>query len=378
MKPFPIILGGVKKQTGEIVDVRFPYTGEVYAKVCQASPEDLKEAVAAAVRGFAQTRRLSSGARSLILSRLASEIHTRSDELVDVMVMEGGKTRKFAVNEIYRAEVTVRTASEEAKRIYGEIIPLDWTDDTRGRIGFLQRFPLGPVLGIVPFNFPLNLACHKLAPAIAAGDSIILKPASATPVCSLLLGEMALAAGLPPDAISVVPCAGARAEQLVRDPRIAYLSFTGSCAVGWHLKEIAVRKKVGLELGGNAAVIVHEDANIDFAAGRIATGGFTNAGQVCISVQRVLVHRPVYKRTLEKILSSVRALNVGDPCDLSTDIGPMIDTMKAEEAYWKVQEAVRQGARVLAGGTLKGTIFAPTVVVDSTPDMRINKEEVFA
>jgi acyl-CoA reductase-like NAD-dependent aldehyde dehydrogenase len=232
MEPYPIILGGVKKQTGEIVDVRFPYTGEVYAKVCQASPEDLKEAVAAAVRGFAQTRRLSSGARSSILSSLANEIHTRSDELVDVMVMEGGKTRKFAGNEISRAEATVRTASEEAKRIYGEIIPLDWTDDTQGRVGFLQRFPLGPVLGIVPFNFPLNLACHKLAPAIAAGNSIILKPASATPVCSLILGEMAIAAGLPPEAISVVPCAGDRAEQLVRDPRIAYLSFTGSCTEG--------------------------------------------------------------------------------------------------------------------------------------------------
>src|SRR5512137_1334110 len=378
MEPYPVILGGEKKQTGEIVDVRFPYNGEVYAKVCQASPEDLKEAVAAAVRGFAQTRRLSSGARSSILSRLAHEILTRSDELVDVMVMEGGKTRKFAINEISRAEATVRTASEEAKRIYGEIIPLDWTDETEGKSGFLQRFPLGPVLGIVPFNFPLNLACHKLAPAIAAGDSIILKPASATPVCSLLLGEMALAAGLPPEAISVVPCAGARAEQLVRDPRIAYLSFTGSCAVGWHLREIAGRKKVGLELGGNAAVIVHEDANLDFAAHRIATGGFINAGQVCISVQRVLVHRPVYDRMLEKILTAVQVLKCGDPRDPLTDVGPMIDQLKAQEAHRNVQEAVRQGARILTGGTLDGTLFAPTVIVDTTPEMRVNREEVFA
>jgi len=206
METYPIILGGVKKKTAEIVNVCFPYTGELYAKVCQASENDLREAVAAAVRGYEKTCRLSSGARSRILSRLADEIHTRSDELVDVMVMEGGKTKKFAVNEISRAEVTVRTSAEEAKRIYGEIIPLDWTDDTVGRVGFLQRFPLGPVLGIVPFNFPLNLACHKLAPAIAAGNSIILKPATATPVCSLLLGEMTLEAGLPPEAISVVPC----------------------------------------------------------------------------------------------------------------------------------------------------------------------------
>jgi acyl-CoA reductase-like NAD-dependent aldehyde dehydrogenase len=378
METYPVILGGVKKQTEEIVNVRFPYTGEVYAKVCQASQDDLNEAVAAAVRGFEKTRRLSSGARSRILSSLADEIQTRSDELVDVMVMEGGKTKKFAASEVSRAEATVRTSAEEAKRIYGEIIPLDWTDDTQGRVGFLQRFPLGPVAAIVPFNFPLNLACHKLAPAIAAGNSIILKPASATPVCSLLLGEMALDAGLPPEAISIVPCAGARAEQLARDPRIAYLSFTGSCSVGWHLKEIAGRKKAGLELGGNAAVIVHEDANLDFAANRIATGGFINAGQVCISVQRVLVHRPVWDRAIEKILSAVKTLKTGDPRDSSTDVGPMIDRMKAEEAYRKVQEAVTQGARILTGGTLDGTLFAPTVMVDTKPEMRVNKEEVFA
>ncbi len=378
MDAYPIILGGVKKQTDEIVNVRFPYTGEIYAKVCQASQSDLEEAVAVAVRGFEKTRTLSSGARSNILIRLADEIHRRSDELVDVMVMEGGKTKKFATNEVSRAEITVRTSAEEAKRIYGEIIPLDWTGETEGRIGFLQRFPLGPVVGIVPFNFPLNLACHKLAPAIAAGNPVILKPASATPVGCLLLGEMALDAGLPPEAISVVPCAGVHAEQLARDSRIAYLSFTGSCSVGWHLKDIAGRKKVGLELGGNAAVIVHEDANLDFAADRIATGGFINAGQVCISVQRVLIHRPVFDRMLEKILSSVKALRIGDPREPATDIGPMIDQQKAEEAYRKVLEAVRQGARVLTGGTLDGTLFAPTVITDTTPDMRINREEVFA
>ena len=378
METYPIICGGVKKKTAEFVNVCFPYTGELYAKVCLASESDLKEAVAAAVRGYEKTRRLSSGTRSRILSSLADEIHKRSDELVDVMVMEGGKTKKFAVNEISRAEVTVRTSAEEAKRIYGEIIPLDWTDETEGKVGFLQRFPLGPVLGIVPFNFPLNLACHKLAPAIAAGNSIILKPATATPVCSLLLGEMTLEAGLPPEAISVVPCVKVRAENLVRDPRIAYLSFTGSCSVGWHLRTIAGRKKVGLELGGNAAVIVHEDANLDFAADRIATGGFINAGQVCISVQRVLVHRPVYDRTLEKILLAMKALKLGDPRGSATDIGPMIDKEKAVEAHRKVQEAEEQGARVLIGGKLEESLFEPTVIVDTKPDMRVVREEVFA
>ncbi|MCX6688464.1 MAG: aldehyde dehydrogenase family protein [Methanoregula sp.] len=378
MKPYPVLVGGVARETEVITEVRFPYTGEVYAHVCMAGEAELEESVAAACRGFLQTKRLPSHARSRILGILADEIHRRAEELVRVMVMEGGKTRKFATSEVGRAEITVRTAAEEAKRVYGEILPLDLSEDTEGRTGYLQRFPIGPVLGIVPFNFPLNLACHKLAPAIAAGNSIILKPASATPISSLLLGEMVLSAGFPPEAISVVPCPGSRAEQLVRDPRIAFLSFTGSCAVGWHLREIAGRKKVSLELGGNAAVIVHEDANLDLAASRIATGGFVNAGQVCISVQRVLIHRPVYDRMVEKLIFAVKAMKVGDPCDPATDIGPMIDREKAEQAYAKVQEALGQGARILTGGTLDGTMFAPTVIAGTTAAMRVNREEVFA
>jgi acyl-CoA reductase-like NAD-dependent aldehyde dehydrogenase len=377
METYPLLIGGVKKYTPRTMKVRFPYTGEVYADVCQAGNAELKEAVGAACRGFEQTKALSSHARAQILFKIADEIHRRADELTDVMVMEGGKTRKFAASEVNRSEITVRTSAEEAKRLYGEIIPLDLSEDTHGRTGFLQRFPLGPVIGIVPFNFPLNLACHKLAPAIAAGNSVVIKPASLTPVSSLLLGEMVLAAGMPPEAISIVPCTGVRAEQLARDPRVAYLSFTGSCTVGWHLRTIAGKKRVGLELGGNAAVIVHGDANLDYAARRIATGGFINAGQVCISVQRVLVHRPVYELALSKILAAVGALHVGDPRDPATDVGPMIDRLKAEEAYRKVQEAVKQGAQILTGGTLENTLFTPTVLVDTTPAMRVNREEVF-
>src|SRR5512138_2162839 len=235
METYPLLIGGRKKTTAETISVRFPFTGEVYAEVCQAGKTELEEAVDSACRGFEKTKDLPSHARARILRHMADEIHGRAGELADVLVMEGGKTRKFAAVEVARAEMTIRMASEEAGRIYGEIIPLDLSEETEGRTGFLQRFPLGPVVGIVPFNFPLNLACHKLAPAIAAGNSIILKPASATPVSSLILGEMVLASGLPPEAISVVPCTGMRAEQLVRDPRVAYLSFTGSCSVGWHL-----------------------------------------------------------------------------------------------------------------------------------------------
>jgi acyl-CoA reductase-like NAD-dependent aldehyde dehydrogenase len=378
METYPVLIGGIKRETEEIADVRFPYTGEVYARVCQAGPSDLEDAVTAAVTGFEKMRRLSSSERSKILDRLATGIRRRADDLVHALVMEGGKTKKFATAEVARAEITVRTSAEEARRIYGEILPLDWSDDTKHRTGYLMRFPVGPVLGIVPFNFPLNLACHKLAPAIAAGNSIILKPASATPVSSLLLGEMALAAGAPADAVNVVPCPGKRAEIMVRDPRVAFLSFTGSCAVGWHLKEIAGRKRVGLELGGNAAVIVHEDANLDFAASRIATGGFLNAGQICISVQRVLIHCTVYEETVARILASASSLKVGDPRDPATDVGQMIDQVKAGDAHRKVQEAVSKGAGVLLGGTYEGRLFAPTILDQTTPDMRVNTEEVFA
>lgn len=378
MKTYPVLIGGKPRETGETSDIRFPYTGEVYARVCQAGNGDLDDAITASVRGFEKMRKLSSAERSGILERLAGEIRQRAGELVDVMVMEGGKTRKFATAEVARAEITVRTSAEEARRIYGEIIPLDWSDDTKRRTGYLIRVPVGPVLGIVPFNFPLNLACHKLAPAIAAGNSIILKPASATPVSSLILGEMALDAGAPPEAINVVPCPGERAETMVRDPRIAFLTFTGSCAVGWHLKEIAGRKRVGLELGGNAAVIVHEDANTGFAASRIATGGFINAGQVCISVQRVLIHQSVYEETIARILEYSRLLKVGDPRDPGTDVGPMIDQLKAADAHRKVEEAVRDGARVLLGGSYDRGLFSPTILEKTTPEMRVNREEVFA
>ncbi|MFA5331729.1 MAG: aldehyde dehydrogenase family protein [Methanoregula sp.] len=376
--PYPVLVGGKKKVTQEIAKIRFPYTGEVCASVCLAGNVEIKDAVAAACRGFEETRRLPTHERYRILEGLADRIHERAGELADIMVMEGGKTQKFATTEVARAEATVRTSAEEAKRIYGEIIPLDWNGDSEGRTGYLRRFPLGPVLGIVPFNFPLNLACHKLAPAIAAGNSVIIKPASATPLSSLILGDMAIEAGLPPDAISVLPCPSGRAEQLVKDSRIAYLSFTGSCAVGWHLKEIAGRKKVGLELGGNAAVIVHSDANLDYAVSRIAAGGFINAGQVCISVQRVFIHRTVYEQAKEKIVAAVKKLVVGDPRNPDTDVGPMLDRVKAEQAYAKVQDAIRQGARCLCGGTLDGTMFAPTVLEGTKPDMRVNCEEVFA
>jgi acyl-CoA reductase-like NAD-dependent aldehyde dehydrogenase len=308
---------------------------------------------------------------------LVGLMEKRSDDFIEALILEGGKTRGVAKGEFGRALETIRVSAEEAKRVGGEIVPIDWTAAGEQRIGVVRHFPLGPVLGIAPFNYPLNLACHKLGPAIAAGNSFILKPASATPLSALLLAEAVLEAGYPPEAFSLILCPGPQAEKLVADPRIAFFTFTGSSEVGWHLKTIAGRKRAGLELGGNAAAIVHEDANLEYAVGRITVGGFTNAGQNCISVQRVLIHEPIYERTLDMLLKKIQALSVGDPRDAATDVGPMISEQAAADAYERVQEAVAAGARIALGGTRRGAMFQPTVLVDTTPEMRVNREEIF-
>lgn len=376
--PRPFLVGGEWRTSDDILEVRFPYTGELIARVCQATDADLEDAVQAAVRGFEATRKLPAHRRSAILYNLLDQMELRTDELIETLILEGGKARNVAAGETARAKETVRVAAEEAKRIGGKIIPIDWTEAGERRQGYVQHMPLGPVLGIAPFNYPLNLACHKLAPAIAAGNSFILKPASATPLTALLLAEMTLAAGYPAEALSVVVCPGSKAERLVADERIRFFTFTGSSEVGWHLKSVAGRKRVGLELGGNAAAIVHEDANIPYAVSRIAMGGFANAGQNCISVQRVLLHRPIYNETLERLLDQIASFKVGDPRDPDTVVGPMIDERAAADAYATVQEALEGGAQVLLGGQCEGTLFHPTVLADAAPDMRVNREEIFA
>lgn len=378
IEPRPFLIGGEWRTSLNAADVRFPYDNEIVARVYQASEKDLEDAVLAAVKGFEITRTLPAHTRSKILYRLLDRMEQRADELIEALILEGGKAWKVALAEYARTKETVRAAAEEAKRITGEIVPIDWTEAGENRLGFVRHLPLGPVLGISPFNYPLNLSTHKLAPAIAAGNSFILKPASATPLSGLLLAEMTLEAGFPPEALSCVICPGSLAERLVRDERIKFFTFTGSSEVGWHLKNIAGRKRVGLELGGNAAAIVHEDASLDYAVGRIASGGFTNAGQNCISVQRVFLHRPIYHEALEKLLDRVNDLKVGDPRDPAVDVGPMIDERAAAKAFATVQEAVEQGAEILLGGSCDGALFQPTVVGNTTPPMRVNREEIFA
>jgi acyl-CoA reductase-like NAD-dependent aldehyde dehydrogenase len=377
-EPHRFLIGGEWRRSDEVLDVRFPYTGETVGRVCLAGSADIEDALESAESGFSVTRRLPAHRRSAILHALADRIRKRATDLAETIVLEAGKTRALAEGEVLRAIQTIEASAEEARRIDGTILPLDWNPAGEGRIGCIQRFPLGPVLAITPFNFPLNIVCHKIGPAIAAGDSIILKPASATPISALMIGEMVLDAGFPPEAINVVPCRSELAERMVQDDRIACLSFTGSPDVGWRLRSIAGRKRVGLELGGNAAVIVHSDADLPFAVGRIVAGGFSNAGQACISVQRVYIHRPIFEETLALLVDRVRALTVGDPREPGIDVGPMISEEAARAASAKVQDAIAKGARAAAGGTRDGPLFSPTVLLDTTPEMEVNRTEIFA
>jgi acyl-CoA reductase-like NAD-dependent aldehyde dehydrogenase len=378
MKQYRVLVGGEWKESREIAEIRFPYTGETVARVSLASDEHMEMALSAAKRGFAQTKALSSRERYDILSAFADLILRRSGDFSEMLTLEAGKTRAAAAAEVSRAVETLRISAEESRRIAGEVLPLDWTRDAVGRLGITRRFPVGPVLGITPFNFPLNSACHKLGPAIAAGNPFILKPATATPVTSLMLGELALEAGLPGVAISVLPCPGERAEGLAKDPRVTFITFTGSPDVGWRLKQIAGRKRVCLELGGNGPVIVHHDAPLKYAVERVVTGGFSSAGQVCIAVQRVFLHRSIRDSFMDLLLERIRRLKVGDPRDQATDVGPMITAKAAERAWGKVRDAVSGGAELLCGKPPEGPLFFPAVLTGTTPEMRVNREEAFA
>lgn len=372
------LIGGKWRSNADLDEVIFPYTGEIIAQVSQASESDMEDATVSAERAFSITRRLPAHQREAILRKLADLMTQHQARLIDAMIMEGGKTRGVARGEHARAVQTVLAAAEEAKRIGGELVPMDWTPAGEGRFGLWKRFPLGPVLAITPFNYPLNLGCHKLAPAIAAGNPIVLKPAEDTPLSTLILAELVLEAGYPAEAISVVTAHGERIDRMSRDERFKFLTFTGSSKVGWYLKSIAGRKPVALELGGNAGIIVHSDARLDYAADRCVMGGFTNSGQNCISVQRIIVHESIFDEFADRISSRVAALQVGDPRLDSTDVGPMIRMADAERAHSWIQEAQRAGARILTGGERDGIMLQPTVLTNLQPDMRVYCQEVFA
>ncbi len=372
------IVGGGHVETGDTYAVRSPYDDAPIALIHRAGPDEIEASIAAAAAAFETTKRLASHERASVLERVSRLIAERRDELARTIALEAGKPLKTAKVEVDRASFTFKVAAEESKRIYGEIVPLDWIPGTEGRVAHVRRIPLGPIAGISPFNFPLNLVAHKVAPALAAGNPIVVRPASQTPVSALRLGELVLEAGWPEGGISVVPSSTDAAAPLVEDERIKLLTFTGSPAVGWSLKERAGRKRVTLELGGNAPVIVHADADPPFAAERIAWGGFVQSGQTCISVQRVYVHASLYDGFVADLVRRVEQLAVGDPLDEQTDVGPLIDHGAATRVEGWIEEAVAGGAKVLTGGARNGRMWQPTVMTEAKEEMRISCEEAFA
>jgi len=365
-------------EEGDLVEVRSPYDGAVVGRVFQGTKRHAELAIAAAVKAFGTTRRLPAFERQRVLRRVVEGIAKRKEEFARTMAQEAGKPIRAARTEVERAIFTFTVAAEESTRIYGEYLPLDWQEYTAGRWGIVRRFPLGPIAGITPFNFPLNLVAHKVAPAIAAGCSIVLKPAPQTPLSALLLAETIQEAGWPDGALNVLPLSNDDAGLLVTDDRLKMISFTGSAAVGWEIKKRAGKKKVILELGGNAGVIVHGDTDLGYAAERCVAGGFAYAGQTCISVQRILVEHSVYGKFTDLLLAGVKKLKTGDPLEDSTDLGPLIRESDAVRATDWIQEAVRGGARLLCGGHRKGPVLAPTVLTGTKPEMRVNCQEIFA
>ncbi len=379
IRPHPIYLAGRWVESPDTLVIDRPgYPGEPAGATYLATPAQYDEAVDAAVTAFETTRRLPGYERARILHAISSGIRERRDELAQLIALEAGKPIRDALGEVDRAVITFRLGAEEAERMYGEVIPMDTGPASVGRIGVVRRFPIGPIAGISPFNFPLNLAAHKVAPAIATGNPIVLKPPSKDPLVMLTVGEIIDAAGAPAGSVSILPMTRELGDRMVEDDRFKLLSFTGSPAVGWRMKARAGKKKVVLELGGNAGVIVDASADLDWAVRRTLLGAFGYAGQVCISVQRIFVHETIRAAFLERLIAGAATLKVGDPLDPQTDVGPMVDEdVVARTAAW-VAEAVASGARVLAGGTAHGAFFMPTVIVDAPRDAKVCTEEAFA
>jgi len=376
--PKGYLIGGKWASRGDVVEIRSPYDGAAVGAVHLTPKEDVEAAIEAAVSAFEVTKKLGSYQRKAVLQKISTRLENLREEFARSIALESGKPIKTARAEVDRAIFTFAVAAEEATRIGGEYLPLDWQEFTAGRWGIEKRFPIGPIAAITPFNFPLNLVAHKVAPAIAAGCSMVLKPAPQTPLTALMLAEVVAEAGWPAGALNVLPMSNEQAALIVSDDRLKMLSFTGSAAVGWQLKAKSGKKRVVLELGGNAGVIIHSDADVDYAVERCVSAGFSYAGQSCISVQRILVHRPVYERFLESFVARVKKLKTGDPLDESTDVGPLIREQDAARAVNWIERAIQSGAKLLIGGSRNGPVVEPTVLTNTTPAMDVNCEEVFA
>ena len=318
---YKYLIGNEWRESKDVLEVRNPYNNEIVSTTFLATERDVNDAIQAAVQAFEETRRLPSYKRAEILGNIGDGIQKRSEEFARTIALEAGKPIIDARSEVERAIGTFRIAAEESKRMLGEYIPLDISERSKNRTAINKRFPVGPILGISPFNFPLNLVVHKVAPAIASGNPIIIKPAAKTPLIALLLGEVISEAGLPTGGFSVFPCASNLAERMVADERIKMFTFTGSAVVGWRLKQIAGKKRVTLELGGNAGAIIDSSDNLDYAVKRCIASAFSFSGQVCISLQRLFVNKKIYDDFVPKFLDEVKTLKMGDPLSEETRLG---------------------------------------------------------
>ncbi|NPV14057.1 aldehyde dehydrogenase family protein [candidate division WOR-3 bacterium] len=374
-----LLIAGKWVATGTFADVVNPYDRSVLGKVPVARAAEVTDALNAAEAGAGVMRSLPAHRRAQILHRTAELIAENGDEFVRLIVAEAGKPVKFARIEVSRAIETVRFSAEEAKRICGETVPMDALPGSERRRGFYIRVPRGVIAAITPFNFPLNLVVHKVAPALAAGNAVVLKPATKTPFCALKLAELLLQAGLPPEALNVLIGPGTSVgEMLVADPRVRMITFTGSAAVGEKIKKTAGLKPITLELGSNSGAIIDETAQLDRVVARCVLGAFAYSGQVCNHTQRLIVHQKVAPQFIEMFVAATSKLIIGDPQNPETDIGPLIDQVALERAETLIAEALSAGARLLTGGKAEGTIFLPTILTNVTPEMRVVNEETFA
>jgi len=371
-----LLIGGEWIETGDWIDVASPYSGEIVGRVAKAGADETRRAIDAAEEAMREP--LPAHKRAEILVRVAGFLGSRHDEVARTISDEAGKPMKAARVEARRAMSTYTFAAVEARKLAGEMVPMDASQAGEGKLAFTLRRPIGVVGAISPFNFPLNLVAHKLAPALAAGCAVVLKPASQTPLSALLLAELETEAGLPPGWLNVlVGPASEIGDVLIEDERVKALTFTGSGAVGWKLAERAPKKRVKLELGNATPVIIADDADIDTAAQAMAANAFSFAGQSCISVQRIYVEAPAYDRFLEGFLPRVEELRLGDPGDEETDVGPVIDEDARERILEWIDEARAGGARVLTGGELDGELIRPTVIADAGPELKVSCDEVF-
>jgi acyl-CoA reductase-like NAD-dependent aldehyde dehydrogenase len=371
-----LLVAGEWVETGEWQEVRSPYSGEVVGRVAKAGAEETRRAIDAAEAAMREP--LPAHKRAEILVRVAAALGRRHEEVARVISDEAGKPMKAAKIEASRAMSTYTFAAVEARKLAGEIVPMDASQAGEGKLAFTLRKPIGVIGAISPFNFPLNLVAHKIAPALAAGCAVVLKPASQTPLSALLLAELETEAGLPPGWLNVVVGpASDIGDVLVEDERVKALTFTGSSGVGWKLRERAPRKRVNLELGNSTPMIVEADADIEAAVSATAQHGFSFAGQSCISIQRVYVQRRVYDSFVERLVPKVEQLVVGDPGDEETDVGPVIDEGARDRILEWIDEARKGGAEILTGGDVEGDLIRPTLIANAGPELKVSCEEVF-